>query len=113
YKENRQAATLASLEDSPVAKMLIQFACLGGLIDYMQSASDLLRSLYNQAEPRIRSTPRWPRTPRALANELRRVAPMLRTRGIVVEFIKTAEKRLIRINALREFNHLGRLDHFS
>lgn len=41
----------------------------------------------------------WPRTPRAVAGHLRRVAPALRKSGIAVDFVRTEQSRLIRLTA--------------
>jgi hypothetical protein len=47
----------------------------------------------------------WPQTPRIFADELRRIAPQHRMRGISVTFTRTMHARLITIDADREFDH--------
>jgi putative DNA primase/helicase len=99
YNENRQAATLASLEDSVVAKLLMKLAKSGRLTSFTRCATDMLQAFSEYVEPRSRASVRWPRTPRAFADELRRIAPLVRTRGISVEFVRTSDQRLITIKA--------------
>jgi hypothetical protein len=104
YAENRQATTLATLEDSVLADLIILSADLGGLRNYTRSATDMLRSFASDVEPRVRASARWLKSPRAFADELRRLAPALRTQGIYVEFGRTNDKRLITINADPNFD---------
>ena len=51
----------------------------------------------------IRS-PSWPKTPAMLANELRRLAPMLREQGLRVDFSRTKYQRLITLTVVRELS---------
>jgi hypothetical protein len=105
YSENRQAATVTSLEDSVVAAALLKIAAWGGLEDWTLCASEMLTRLGEQVDPSVRASVRWPKTPRAFADELRRLAPQLRTRGISVNFTRTGENRLITIDADEDFGH--------
>jgi hypothetical protein len=59
----------------------------------------VLQDLAADAPRRIKAAARWPKSARELSNEPRRIAPMLRTRGITVKFTRTPENRLITINA--------------
>ena len=99
YSENRRAAMFASLEDSAVAAALLSLAEWGRLENWTLSASDMLGELGREAGERVRASARWPKTPRSFADELRRLAPPLRTRGISVKFTRTAVSRLITIDA--------------
>ena len=102
YRENRQVATFASLEDSAVASALLSLAEWGRLENWTLSASEMLDELGQEAGERVRASARWPKTARSLADELRRLAPPLRTRGISVKFTRTAVSRLITIDASRK-----------
>jgi hypothetical protein len=98
YCENRQAATLLALEESPVAQVLIENASLGGLRGWTASATEMLRDLNSDTPRRMKNLARWPKSARELGNELRRIAPLLRTRGISVEFSRTPANRVITIS---------------
>src|SRR5262249_59853879 len=51
YSENRQAATLLALEESPIAQVLLENASLGGLRGWPASPTQMLRDL-TSATPR-------------------------------------------------------------
>ncbi len=108
YRDNRLAASTTLIEDSVVAAALLRSAAWGGLENWTMPAGEMLRSLAKTIDPKIRASVRWPKTPRMFADELRRLAPQLRTRGISVTFTRTAENRLITINADRTGNYSTR-----
>jgi len=112
YRDNRLAATVTSLENSLVAAVLLRTAAWGGLENWTSTASEMLKKLSADVDPKIRASARWPKTPQLFADELRRLAPQLRRRGISVTFTRTAEKRLITINADKDFDH-SRSSHFD
>ncbi len=99
YSENRRASTVTSLEDSLIAALLFDKAEWGDLENWTCSASEMLRELGARVTPKVRASVRWPKSPRSLADELRRIGPQLRMRGISVIFKRTAENRLITIDA--------------
>ena len=103
YSENRRAAAAASLEESAVAAAVVRLAKWGRLENWTLSASEMLRALSAQVGERVRASVRWPKTPRSFSNELRRLAPLLRTRGISVVFSRTTASRLITIDAAEDF----------
>jgi hypothetical protein len=103
YKENRHAASLSSLEDSALATALLAKAKWRGLKDWTMCASDMMKALAILVRPSVKASG-WPKTPRLFADELRRLAPQLRTRGIFVTFKRTAENRLITINTDERFD---------
>ena len=104
YGANRHEATVTALEESVLATVLLDCAALGGLINWTKSASEMLDDLADDVPRRVRASSRWPKSPRAFTNELRRIAPQLRTRGVSVTFIRTNTNRLITINAVRKFD---------
>ena len=105
YSANRQETTVAALEESVLATVLLDCAALGGLANWTLSATEMLDELGDDVPRRVRASSRWPKSPRAFTNELRRIAPQLRTRGISVKFTRTPDNRLITINADRSFDH--------
>ena len=100
YSDNRREAVSASLEDSPLARVLIECAELGGLREeWKLSPTEMLDELNRDVPGQVRMSAQWPKTVRAFSDDLRRIAPALRTRGISVEFGKTNASRLITIRA--------------
>jgi hypothetical protein len=112
YSENRQETTVTALEESVLATVLLDSAAMGGLVSWTLSATEMLKELGDDVPGKVRASSRWPKSPRAFTNELRRIAPGLRTRGISVNFTKTRDNRLITIDADRSFDY-SRAPHFS
>jgi hypothetical protein len=84
YSANRKSANEIALEASPVATELQRFIaeapCWSG------NYKDLLAELEKRASGPIKQFESWPKSPRGLSGELRRLAPNLRAAGIDVEF---------------------------
>ena len=112
YSANCQEATVTALEESVLATVLLDSAAMGGLVNWTLSATEMLDQLSDDVAGRVRASSRWPKSPRAFTNELRRIAPQLRTRGISIKFTKTRDNRLITIDADRSFDY-SRAPHFS
>ena len=75
YLENRQQATLSTLEDSILANMLLKNVEQNyGLLEWCAPASELHSKLTLRLERRVANSSSWPKTPRVFANELRRLA---------------------------------------
>jgi hypothetical protein len=104
YAENRQAASVLTLEDSPIAQQLLFRASIRGFRGWTLPAGKMLQHLTAERPRRTAAVAGWPKSPRELTNELRRLAPSLRTRGISVEFSRTRDARLITINAEQVFD---------
>ena len=85
YTGNREDATAAGLDAEPVAQALIEMVG-EGLVQ--GTASSLLRQVAEHLSDDhvIKRSPAWPKGPRAMANRIRRIAPMLRTSGVEVRF---------------------------
>ncbi len=96
YEDNRAAANDLALEASPLVGPLMQLAKeVGGI---RGNATTILDGLNTAAEETVRRSRSWPKTPGALANALRRLAPNLRAAGIPIEFgRRTAHERPITI----------------
>ena len=105
YNDNRRATTGTALEESVLASVLFDSAFLGGLVNWTLSATEMLHQLSRDVPPRVAASPRWPKSPGGFSNELKRIAPLLRTRGIAVKFTRTRDRRLITINADRNFDY--------
>jgi hypothetical protein len=94
YANNRRAAIENIVDADPVAAHVREL-----MVDRAQwtgSASDLLQVGTNRSG--------WPRSPRALAGQLRRAQPFLRTLGIEIVFGREGRfgTRTIRITAMGE-----------
>jgi putative DNA primase/helicase len=94
---------VASLEESAVAAALFRMAEWGTLENWTLPASEMLDEVGREAGQRVRASAAWPKSPRAFTNELRRLAPLLRTRGISVMFSRSNGRRRITIDAAQGF----------
>jgi hypothetical protein len=99
YGDNRKEAASTSLEESVLAEVLLLSAALGGLREWTLSPTEMLSDLSREVSRAVRASSRWPKSPRAFSNELRRIAPQLRVRGISVTFSRNRESRFITISA--------------
>ena len=95
-----------------MATVLLDSASLGGLRKWTLTATEMLEQLADDVPRGVRASSRWPKSPRAFTNELRRIAPALRSRGISVKFTKTHDGRLITIDADPSFDY-SKAPHFS
>ena len=95
YNRNRQAANESVLEDSPVARFVRTF--MVDTTSWTGTASELLDELSAMATERALASKAWPRTPKALSSVLRRIAPQLRTTGLIVDFDRSKNTRNITI----------------
>jgi hypothetical protein len=102
YAQNREAANELALESSLVAgsvKALVDKEAWEG------TAKELLDTLTEALSEKDAKAKEWPKTPLALSNALRRLAPNLRAAGISVEFYRerTARRtRKVRIGVLEQ-----------
>jgi len=101
YNANRRAASVAVLEDCPVAEALRRM--MDGARDtYRGTASMLLEGLGSMTPAEITRSAQWPKTPRAFSCLLRRIAPQLRLVGIHVRFDRGPDARVINISNVPE-----------
>jgi energy-coupling factor transporter ATP-binding protein EcfA2/5S rRNA maturation endonuclease (ribonuclease M5) len=103
YDENRREASGTALEASPLAAAIITL--VEAVEHWRGTAQELIDELEARADEetrrrreRMRS---WPKTPRGLAGDLRRLAPVLRQRGIAVEFSREGHERRRLITLMR------------
>jgi hypothetical protein len=84
YADNLSDSNELALEASPVAaevqRLMADHGCWEG------TATELLEALDSQASDGTKRLRSWPKTPRGLSGELRRLAPNLRTAGLEIEF---------------------------
>jgi hypothetical protein len=99
YTGNRAEANDLALDGSPVAPFLRELAEAGG---WEGTCGDLLERLGKDVGERGTKAPTWPKTPRALSGQLRRLAPNLRRAGVLVDSWREAggkRRRMVRINS--------------
>jgi hypothetical protein len=75
YEKNRIAVTEPSLDSSPVARFFLTLA--GRCLDFDRSPTDLLELMTQDADKKLWTSAAWPKSPEALTNQLRRIAPQL------------------------------------
>ena len=100
YRQNRSTASMDALDADSVGAALISFTAKDP--EYEGTAKDLLLRL-EQFNLRAQSDRWWPKDATRLSSSLRRLAPLLRLRGIAIEFDeRTADirrDRLIKIKS--------------
>jgi hypothetical protein len=99
YNDNRRNAAMTHLEDSPLVDILLEIT--PHRLDWIRTAADLLAELTAIAGKRVTASPGWPKSPRSLARELRRIAPQMRIHGVSIIFHRTGEKRFISITSTK------------
>jgi hypothetical protein len=94
YELNRDIASHAALESSPVVVALIHLLESKGKFE--GTATQLLKGLevFSYAEDRKNG---WPKNARALSGQLSRFAPNLRLEGIVVDQVRIKNEKIWRI----------------
>jgi hypothetical protein len=82
YSANRNSSPEATLDASPIGPVLVAALEDGELFG---TPKEILSDLFGRVDEKARKSKDWPSTGRALTNELKRIAPSLRARGITVE----------------------------
>ena len=98
YSANRKEATATQIEESSLATAILKRAYHG--MHWRGTASELLEELNEMVGRKRGSLGRWPKSPSSLTNELRRIAPALRTRGISISFERDYKKRRITVRKI-------------
>jgi hypothetical protein len=93
YEQNQTDAVSVAIETDVVAASII--ALLEQQKSWFGTSTDLLDKLESMATERQIRGPHWPKGANALGNRLRRVTPILRTRGINVERRKSGSRTLL------------------
>jgi hypothetical protein len=98
YIYNTLDATVSTLEDSLVARALLQL--VGPVAkQWTGTATDLHMALTKIVGKKNAASAGWPKTYARLGNELRRVAPQLRMYGLSVTFERTYKGRCITLTS--------------
>ena len=116
YAEGLEEANQVALESSSVYDSLWQLLEGCGRDGWVGTASELLVALRVAASAEAQNQKGWPRTPRALSGQLRRLAPNLRAVGVDISFgreQRAARRRLITVRLLGvgETVHIVHTDH--
>ncbi len=91
YTQNRTEAVAAGLDGSSVAKALLNFCEQRGQHGTWQgSSAELLSRLADAAGTEV-TLPSWPRSAKGLTHQLRRLGTALRTLGVKVRQLKSAD----------------------
>jgi putative DNA primase/helicase len=83
YRRNRDASSMTALESSAVGPVLRRMLNTGSI---RRPIGSLLHDLQTAAHQHEQRHPDWPKHPRALGNELRRLSPNFARIGITVHF---------------------------
>jgi hypothetical protein len=92
YAENRGEANQVALEASPLTAPILALLEAGSFVG---TASDLLAKLGMKVEEAVRRRKEWPGNASILGGALRRLAPSIRSVGIVVTFRRGKEGRIL------------------
>ena len=102
YTANRKDASNSIIEDSPLAIHVVKL--MATREPWEGAAGELLSKLNDLADEKTCYSKLWPKTPRKLSGDLRRLAPGIRTAGLSLNFGDRTgagrQKRLIRIERL-------------
>jgi hypothetical protein len=84
YNTNRRDANSQIVDDSVLAEYLRLH--MEGKQVWLGRSKDLLNDLNSIAGDAVKGIKEWPRTPRGLSGDLRRLAPVLRSAGLDTHF---------------------------
>lgn len=83
YRSNRSSAHEIAIEGSPVGALVRQF--MDDRTDWQGTAGELMKALEEKGDDRATRQRDWPKTPRAMGDRVRAIAPNLRATGIEVD----------------------------
>lgn len=98
YERNRGESNALALESCPIGPTVL--ALMSNTSLWEGTATNLLHCLCGVADEQAKNQDGWPRTPKGVAGQLRRIAPNLRANGIYVSYFEPAgheKRRLIRL----------------
>lgn len=95
YTAATDDVTDAVLDADPIAGAL-RALLAGQAVGWAGTAAELLQQITSDTAPKA-----WPRTPRALAGKVRRLAPALRAAGIDVDFTRASDAHGTRLITLQ------------
>lgn len=85
YATNLDAGVEAALDASPFGEALLKFMTEPHRTTWGGTATDLLEALEKKTHDRARNSQSWPKSGKGAASALRRLAPLFRRMGIVIE----------------------------
>jgi hypothetical protein len=100
YQSNRESANDVALEASVIAGPLLEL--LESLGQCVGSSSELLKALEERIGEQVCRLAGWPKNPRALSGQLKRLAPNLRTAGWTLEQERKSKKRMWIIHRIED-----------
>ncbi|MHB1845347.1 MAG: hypothetical protein ACYCWW_11005 [Deltaproteobacteria bacterium] len=89
YRGNRSEAAEQSLESDVVAVAVREF--MSSRDEWEGRPTELLDLLRNSASDQVRASHAWPKAPNSLSSRIKRAAPVLRSAGIAVDFLKVGQ----------------------
>ncbi len=98
YLGNRQSAVEDALDASAVANTLRRM--MTEQQRWQGTATEFLARLNHLADAKIHRLQSWPKSARALSSELRRLAPALRSVGLVTAWDRSASQRTLTIEKI-------------
>ena len=108
YVENRRDASISTIDDSVFGTFLLERISYWRIGDTKTaSPAEWLKRFNACKNHKATKSARWPKTPSTLGNEMRRLAPTLRDRGVAVAFGKNRNSRLITITREHGFGSSG------
>jgi hypothetical protein len=97
YERNRNEANAVSLDASIIGEPILQIASGGGFVG---TASALLEKLDEVATEKLKNQHGWPKNGRAVSGQLKRIAPNLRAKGVMVNWYRQSGARRIEIQEI-------------
>jgi hypothetical protein len=95
YERNRNEANSLSVEASVIGTLIQQIAAQG---DWIGTATELWKELVELGGEDGQKQAGWPKNGRAVAGQLKRIAPNLRAQGVIVNWLpRTSGRRQIQI----------------
>ena len=98
YGDNNRDATETALEGSLVGQAILEFAA--AVRQWEGTPTDLLRELTAQVGRVAARSAGWPKSVQSFTNDLRRLTPQLRVRGLTIMLRRTATRRLVTLETL-------------
>ena len=98
YNDNRKDATEPELEGSPIGNLMLWTA--RRTANWSGTPARLLAKLTGLVSKKEAASARWPKTPRELSNELRRIAPQLALHGLTVDFVRFNAERVVKLTSV-------------
>jgi len=95
YRANRAEATQNVIDSSLVATALV--GMMDGDEDIEAAPTSWLENLTETVGEKVARSPAWPKSTKALAGEMKRLAPSLREEGIEIEWRRSNKTRTIHI----------------